>query len=78
MICTVKPEEVCVYVPKVGVSATFKAAVDAVLLVPLLYPLRVVVIVATEVAPGANPVIVAIPLPEIETVPPLVAEPAHV
>ena len=48
---------------------------------PLVYPVRVVVIVAVELVPGATPVMVAkpvLPEPLIATEPDAVAVPAHV
>jgi hypothetical protein len=49
--------------------------------VPPVYPVRVVVIVAVELVPGATPVMVAkpvLPEPVTPTVPDAVAVPAHV
>ena len=48
---------------------------------PLVYPVRVVVIVAVELVPGATPVMVAkpvLPEPVTTTEPDAVAVPAHV
>ena len=49
---------------------------------PLVYPVRVVVIVAVELVPGATPVMVAKAVPSklsvIPTEPDAVAVPAHV
>ena len=48
---------------------------------PLVYPVRVVVIVAVELVPGATPVMVAkpvLPEPVTPTEPDAVAVPAHV
>ena len=45
---------------------------------PLVYPVRVVVIVAVELVPGATLVTVTKPVPLTTTVPDAVAVPAHV
>jgi hypothetical protein len=45
---------------------------------PPVYPVRVVVIVAVELVPGATPVTVTKPVPLTTTVPDAVAVPAHV
>jgi len=45
---------------------------------PPAYPVRVVVIVAVELVPGAAPVTVTKPVPLTATVPDAVAVPAHV
>ena len=80
MITTMKPSAVAVVVPNAGVNA---AASDVAVTgaVPLVYPVRVVVIVAVELVPGATPVMVAkpvLPEPVTTTVPDAVAVPAHV
>ena len=77
MICTVKPSAVAVVVPNAGVNA---AASDVAVTgaEPVVYPVRVVVIVASELVPGATPVTVTKPVPLTTTVPDTVAVPAHV
>ena len=77
VITTVKPVAVAVWVPNAGVNA---AASDVCVTVfePLAYPVRVVVIVAVELVPGATPVTVTRPVPLMATVPDAVAVPAHV
>ena len=80
MICTVKPVAVLVVAPKVGVNAANRE-VSVTSAVPLVYPVRVVVIVAVELVPGATPVMVAkpvLPEPVTATEPDAVAVPAHV
>ena len=80
LITTVKPSAVAVVVPNVGVNAVFRE-VAATVAEPPMYPVRVVVIVAVELVPGATPVMVAkpvLPEPLIPTEPDAVAEPAHV
>ncbi len=81
VIDTVKPSAVAVGVPNVGVNAVFRdVAVNGA--EPPVYPVRVVVIVAVELVPGATPVTVAKPVPSplsvIPTVPDAVAVPAQV
>jgi hypothetical protein len=81
VICTVKPVAVCVVLPNVGVNAAPTTDVSVTFAVPLVYPVRVVVIVAVELVPGATPVMVAkpvLPEPLIATEPDAVAVPAHV
>ena len=82
MITTVKPSAVAVVVPNVGVNAAPVTDVCVTFAVPPVYPVRVVVIVAVELVPGATPVMVAKPVPSplsvIPTVPDAVAVPAHV
>ena len=78
VICTVKPVAVAVVAPNVGVNAAPSSEVAVTCAVPLVYPVRVVVIVAVELVPGATPVTVTKPEPLIATVPDAVAVPAHV
>ncbi len=82
VIDTVKPSAVAVWVPNVGVKAVPTTDVCVTFAVPPVYPVRVVVIVAVELVPGATPVMVAKPVPSplsmIPTVPDAVAVPAHV
>ncbi len=80
LITTVKPLAVAVVLPYVGVNAA-DSDVAATFAEPLAYPVRVVVIVAVALVPGATPVMVAkpvLPEPLIATVPDAVAVPAHV
>ena len=76
--CTVKPVAVAVVAPNVGVNAAPTTDVCVTFAVPPVYPVRVVVIVAVELVPGATPVTVTKPVPLIATVPDAVAVPAHV
>ncbi len=82
VIDTVKPVAVAVGVPNVGVNAVPTTDVCVTSAVPPVYPVRVVVIVAVELVPGATPVTVAKPVPlpvsVIPTEPDAVAVPAHV
>ena len=82
VITTVKPVAVAVGVPNVGVNAVPTTDVCVTSAVPPVYPVRVVVIVAVELVPGATPVMVAKAVPSklsvIPTVPDAVAVPAHV
>ena len=78
VITTVKPSDVAVWVPNVGVNAAPTTEVSVTVAVPPVYPVRVVVIVAVELVPGATPVTVTKPEPLIATVPDAVAVPAHV
>ncbi len=79
LITTVKPSAVAVWVPNVGVKAVPTTDVCVTFAVPPVYPVRVVVIVAVELVPGATPVMVAKPvLLLIATEPDAVAVPAHV
>ena len=81
LITTVKPSDVAVWVPNVGVNAAPTTDVSVTFAVPPVYPVRVVVIVAVELVPAATPVMVAkpvLPEPVTTTVPDAVAEPAHV
>ncbi len=65
LITTVKPSTVAVVLPNVGVNAVPTTDVAVTFAVPPVYPVRVVVIVAVELVPGATPVMVAKPvLPE--------------
>ena len=76
--CTVKPVAVAVVLPNVGVNAAPTTDVCVTFAVPPAYPVRVVVIVAVELVPGATPVTVTKPEPLIATEPDAVAVPAHV
>ena len=81
VITTVKPSDVAVWVPNVGVNAAPTTDVCVTAAVPPVYPVRVVVIVAVELVPAATPVTVAkpvLPEPVTTTVPDAVAVPAHV
>ena len=76
-----KPSAVAVVLPNVGVNAAPTTDVSVTAAVPPVYPVRVVVIVAVELVPGATPVMVAkpeLPEPVTTTVPDAVAVPAHV
>ena len=77
MICTMKPFAVDAEAPNVGVNA---AASDVAVTVaePPTYPVRVVVIVAVELVPGATLDTVTKPVPLTDTKPDAVAVPAHV
>ena len=78
LITTVKPSAVAVVLPNVGVNAAAND-VSVTFAVPPVYPVRVVVIVAVALVPGATPLMVAKPvLLLIATEPDAVAEPAHV
>jgi hypothetical protein len=77
VIDTVKPVAVAVVLPNVGFNAANRE-VSVTFAVPPAYPVRVVVIVAVELVPGATPVTVTKPEPLIATVPDAVAVPAHV
>ena len=76
VITTVKPSAVAVVVPNAGVNA---AASDVCVTVfePPVYPVRVVVIVAVELVPGATPITVTKPSLSIATEPDAVAVPSH-
>ena len=76
--CTVKPVAVAVVLPNVGVNAAPTTDVAVTVFEPPVYPVRVVVIVAVELVPGATPVTVTKPEPLIATEPDAVAVPAHV
>ena len=81
LITTVKPSDVAVWVPNIGVNAAPTTDVSVTAAVPPVYPVRVVVIVAVELVPAATPVTVAkpvLPEPVTTTVPDAVAVPAHV
>ena len=78
VIDTVKPSAVAVGVPKDGVNAANRE-VSVTFAEPTVYPVRVVVIVAVALVPGATPVTVITPVVElIATEPDAVAVPAHV
>jgi len=80
LITTVKPLAVAVWVPNVGFNAAPTTDVCVTVFEPPVYPVRVVVIVAVELVPGATPVMVAKPvLPEpVTTTEPDVTELPHV
>ena len=78
VIDTVKPSAVAVGVPNTGVNAAPTTDVAVTFAVPPAYPVRVVVIVAVELVPGATPVTVTKPVPLTTTVPDAVAVPAQV
>ena len=69
VICTVKPVAVAVGLPNAGVNAAPTTDVAATVFEPPVYPVRVVVIVAVELVPGATPVTVTKPEPLIATEP---------
>ncbi len=76
-----KPVAVAVVLPNVGVNAVPSSEVAVTVADPPTYPVRVVVIVAVELVPGATPVMVSkpvLPEPLIATEPDAVAVPAHV
>ena len=75
---TVKPSAVAVVLPNAGVNAAPTTEVAVTVFEPPVYPVRVVVIVAVELVPGATPVSVTRPVPLTATVPDAVAVPAHV
>ena len=70
-----KPFAVLTGVPNVGVNAAPSSEVAVTVAVPVVYPVRVVVIVAVELVPGATPVTVTKPVLDIATAPPAVAVP---
>jgi len=74
----VKPVAVAVGLPNAGVNAAPTTEVAVTVFEPPVYPVRVVVIVAVELVPGATPVTVTKPVPLTTTVPDAVAVPAHV
>ena len=76
--CTVKPVDVAVVAPNVGVNAAPTSEVALTVFEPPVYPVRVVVIVAVELVPGATLVTVTKPEPLMATEPDAVAVPAHV
>ena len=78
VICTVKPVAVAVVLPNAGVNAAPTTDVAVTFAVPPVYPVRVVVIVAVELVPGATLVTVTKPEPLMATEPDAVAVPAHV
>ncbi len=78
LIWTVKPSAVAVVAPNVGVNAAPTSEVALTVFEPPVYPVRVVVIVAVELVPGATLVTVTRPVPLTTTVPDAVAVPAHV
>ena len=78
VIDTVKPSAVAVGVPNVGVNAAPTTDVAVTVFEPPAYPVRVVVIVAVELVPGATLVTVTRPVLLTTTVPDAVAVPAHV
>ena len=69
VIGTVKPSAVDVVLPNIGVNAVPTTDVAVTFAVPPVYPVRVVVIVAVELVPGATPVTVTKPEPLIATEP---------
>ena len=73
-----KPVAVAVVAPNVGVNAAPTTDVAVTVFEPPVYPVRVVVIVAVELVPGATLVTVTKPVPLTTTVPDAVAVPAHV
>ena len=76
--CTVKPVDVAVVAPNVGVNAAPSSEVAVTFAVPPVYPVRVVVIVAVELVLAATLVTVTKPVLLTTTVPDAVAVPAHV
>ena len=78
VIDTVKPSAVAVVLPNVGFNAAPTTDVAVTVFEPLVYPVRVVVMVAVELVPGATLVTVTKPVPLTTTVPDAVAVPAHV
>ena len=76
--CTVKPVAVAVGLPNTGFNAAPTTDVAVTVFVPPVYPVRVVVMVAVELVPGATLVTVTKPEPLIATEPDAVAVPAHV
>ena len=73
-----KPVDVAVVAPNVGFNAAPSSEVALTCAVPPVYPVRVVVIVAVELVPGATLVTVTKPVLLTTTVPDAVAVPAHV
>ena len=73
-----KPSSVAVVLPNVGINASPTTEVSVTVFEPLVYPVRVVVIVAVELVPGATSVTVTKPETLIATDPDAVAVPAHV
>ena len=78
VIDTVKPVAVAVGLPNVGFNAAPTTDVCVTFAEPVVYPVRVVVIVAVELVAAATPVTVTKPVPLIATEPDAVAVPAHV
>ena len=76
--CTVKPVDVAVVAPNVGVNAAPTSEVALTVFEPPVYPVRVVVIVAVDLDPAATPVTVTRPVLLTTTEPDAVAVPAHV
>ncbi len=75
--CTVKPVDVAVAVPNAGFNAAPTTDVAVTVFVPPVYPVRVVVIVAVELVPGATLVTVTRPVPLMATEPDAFAVPVH-
>ena len=73
-----KPVAVAVGVPNAGVNAAPSSEVAVTFAVPPVYPVRVVVIVAVELVPGATLVTVTRPVLLTTTVPDAVAVRAQV
>ena len=73
-----KPVAVAAGLPNAGVNAAPTSEVALTVFEPPVYPVRVVVIVAVELVPGATLVTVTRPVPLTTTVPDAVAVPAHV
>ena len=78
LTCTVKPVAVAVVVPNAGFNAAPTTDVAVTVFEPPVYPVRVVVMVAVELVPGATLVTVTKPEPLMATVPDAVAVPAQV
>ena len=77
VIWTVKPSAVAVVLPNTGFNAAPTTDVCVTFAVPPVYPVRVVVIVAVELVPGATPITVTKPSLSIATEPDAVAVPSH-
>ena len=77
LICTVKPSAVAVGLPNAGVNAAPTTDVAVTVFEPPVYPVRVDVIVAVELVPGATLVTVTKPVTLTATEPDAVAVPAH-
>ncbi len=77
VITTVKPSAVAVVLPNVGFNAAPTTDVAVTVFEPPVYPVRVVVIVAVELVPGATLVTVTKPVPLTDTEPDDVAVPGH-
>ena len=73
-----KPVAVAAGLPNAGVNAAPTSEVALTVFEPPVDPVRVVVIVAVELVPGATLVTVTTPVPLTTTVPDAVAVPAHV